>query len=91
MARLPNIINSCQGLKDTMPADWPLAVNDNKTDDFIDIFRNVLPAVSHDALADKAFLFASDHFSLRGMQTAYEEVYLVYRYTLLENATILSH
>lgn len=76
MARLPNIINSCLGLKDTLPADWPLAVNDNKTDDFIDIFRNVLPAVSRSALADAAFLFATDHFSLRGMQTAYEEVYL---------------
>lgn len=75
MARLPNIINSCMGLRDTLPVDWQLAVHNNKTDDFIDIFRNVLPVISRDALADAAFVFASDHFSLRGMQTAYEEMY----------------
>ena len=38
LAHTPTIINRCPGLKDTLPEDWPLAVDDNSVDAFIDIF-----------------------------------------------------
>lgn len=75
MARLPNIINNCLGLKDTLPPDWQLTATDNNIEDYLNIFRNVLPNLSRSDIADKAFAFASKNFSLRQMQRKYEKVY----------------
>ena len=75
MARLPNIINSCPGLADTLPKDWQLSVSNNSLDEYMHIFRNVLPQASRSQLAEKAFVFVNENFSLSRMQTAYEEVY----------------
>lgn len=75
MAHLPNIINRCLGLKDTLPPQWPLAVSGNSVDGYLNIFRNVLPSMSRAALAGDAFAFACEHFSLRRMQQAYEMKY----------------
>ena len=75
MAHLPNIINSCPGLADTLPPGWQLAVCNNNLDNYLHIFRNVLPQASRASLADEAFTFVNDNFSLRHMQTKYEKRY----------------
>lgn len=72
MARLPNIINRCRGLKDTLPAGWPLAVDNNSIDAYLHIFRNVLPDISRNAIVAEAFDFVNANFSLRQMQQSYE-------------------
>lgn len=76
MARLPNIINRCQGLRDTLPADWPLAVDDNSPGAYLHLFRNILPGLRRDIVAAKAFDFATGNFSLRRMQQEYERKYV---------------
>jgi glycosyltransferase involved in cell wall biosynthesis len=75
MNRLPVIANDCLGLKDTLPEDWPLKAHDNSMDDYLHIFKNVLPAADRDTLADKAAAYARMHFSMRYMQSNYESFY----------------
>lgn len=74
-AHTPTVINRCPGLKDTLPADWPLAVSDNSVSEFIDIFKNKLFTVDYSKLSDKAYLFAKKYFSMEKMQEEYEKKY----------------
>lgn len=76
LAHTPTIINKCPGLKDTLPEDWPLAVNNNCTNDFIDIFKNKIQTINYLDVAEKAYEFAKKKFSLRMMQKEYETIYL---------------
>lgn len=76
MNRLPVIANRAPGLSDTLPPDWPLMVNGNSAEAFADMFRYVLPTVDRERLADKAYGFASGHFSIRHMQEEYERMYI---------------
>lgn len=73
-AKLPTIINSCPGLKDTLPSDWELSVNNNGTEDFLNIFRNI-ETYDREALGNKAFAFVQYLFSIERMQKMYEMVY----------------
>lgn len=75
-AHTPTIINRCPGLKDTLPDDWPLAVNDNNVEAFIDIFENKLNNIDYKSIAEQAYFFAKAHFSLEKMQKEYELKYL---------------
>lgn len=75
LAHTPTIINSCPGLKDTLPEDWELAVKNNSITDFIRIFTN-LTNYSYVYLSEKAYNFASTHFSIKKMQQKYEEFYM---------------
>ncbi len=72
---LPVIANRAPGLRDTLPPDWQLMVDNNSVEDFVSLFADVLPTVSHDQLADKAYAFAAKHFSIRHMQEQYEQFY----------------
>ena len=74
LAHTPTIINTCPGLKDTLPDDWPLAVKDNSVEEFLNIFHHI-EEVDYEALCNKAYQFASTHFSLCNMQKAYETFY----------------
>ncbi len=72
--RLPVIANACPGLADTLPADWALLAHDNSIDAYRRIF-DLLPTADHDALAQQAYAFAKDRFSVRTMQERYEARY----------------
>ena len=73
--RLPVIANACPGLADTLPADWALLAHDNSIDDYRRIFNELLPTADHDALAQQAYDFAKDRFSVHTMQERYEARY----------------
>ena len=75
MAGLPNIINNCPGLGETLPEDWPLKVEDNNVEDYLHIFKSLLPSMSRESLGAKAMSYATDNFSLATMQRNYENVY----------------
>ncbi len=75
MNGLPLIINHCAGLTDTLPADWPLAVNDNDINQWQHIFRNVLPTIDRQRLVREARAFATEHFSVQQMQCQYNAIY----------------
>ena len=50
LAHTPPIINRCPGLEETLPVDWPLAVDNNSVEGFIGIFKNVLENIDYDTL-----------------------------------------
>jgi glycosyltransferase involved in cell wall biosynthesis len=76
MCRLPNIINACEGLADTLPEDWPLKVQDNNLNAYKWLFDNVLPSIDVVALGLCAAGYAKQYFSIQQMQQAYEQIYL---------------
>ena len=73
-AKLPIIINSCEGLEDTLPNDWPLKVRNNDFNSYLDIFRN-LDKYNHDLLAQQAHDFVSERFGIIQMQEKYLYIY----------------
>lgn len=75
LTRTPVIVNWCAGIDETLPEDWPLKVLDNKVDDFVALFENKLLSLDYQELADKAYKFAFEHFSLEKMQKEYEILY----------------
>ena len=75
MAGLPNIINTCPGLGETLPDDWPLKVENNNAEDYLHIFNVLLPSMSRESLGSKAMTYATDNFSLASMQRNYEKLY----------------
>ena len=75
MSGLPNIINDCPGLGETLPEDWPLKVENNNVDAYLNIFNVTLPSISREVLGAKAMAYAEDNFSLVSMQRNYDKVY----------------
>ena len=75
LAYTPTIINNCLGLKDTLPEDWPLSVNNNSIPDFIELISKKLNKQNYGELAKNAHRFAIERFSLNMMQKKYEELY----------------
>ena len=75
LAGLPVIANSCPGLRDTLPPDWPLCVKGNDMGQYMAIFRNLKRRTGGDELGRKAKVFAVEKFGIRRMQEAYEALY----------------
>lgn len=75
VSKTPVIINSCKGLEEIFPLDWPLKVRDNAIDDIVDIFNNKLPIVDRESLAESAYQYAVNRFSIKQMQQQYEKLY----------------
>lgn len=75
MNGLPTMINHCAGLYDTLPADWPLTVSGNSMEQWLHIFRDILPNTDRNALAITAGEYARRHFSLSRMQQEYHDFY----------------
>lgn len=73
---LPVIINSCPGLRDTLPADWPLQVSGNSLEQYMELFRHRLPDVNRDALCGQALQFVDSRFGVHQMRRRYEAIYL---------------
>lgn len=76
MEGTPTIINQAEGLKDTLPEDWPLRATDNNMDDYLHLFKEVIPKGSRQEWSEKAKDFAQKNFSIEKMQQEYEHVYL---------------
>ncbi len=76
LAGLPTIINRCEGLRETLPEDWPLAVDGNSVEQYLHILRDVLPQADRQSLAATAREYAEKQFSMHEMQEAYEKLYL---------------
>lgn len=62
LAHTPTIINSCPGLKDTLPETWPLKVNDNKVDDFIRLILSLEDTTYYEEYASIAYGYAKTNF-----------------------------
>ena len=74
MAKTPTIINTCPGLKDTMPKVWPLAVADNNLSAYCQIF-NSLDSFNREKLGKEAYQYVKEKFDVKVMQLAYEQKY----------------
>lgn len=74
LAYTPTIINSCPGLKDTLPDDWELSVKNNSLTDYFIIFSN-LKKYNYKELCNKAYNHAISFFSISRMQKEYEKFY----------------
>lgn len=75
MEGLPMVCNSCAGLIDTLPPDWSLAVKDNDMEQYMTLFRDVIPTAPLYELGQKAQRFAEENFTIRQMQEHYEALY----------------
>lgn len=75
MSKTPVIINSCKGLEEIFPSDWPLKVKNNSIDEYMEIFNNKLPNLNRQNLIDTIFQYASKCFSIEQMQQKYEKIY----------------
>lgn len=75
LAGLPVICNDCSGLNETVSEDWPLVAHSNNHDEYMHIFRDVLPTADCQTLSEKAKSFVSRRFSVDRMQREYEKIY----------------
>ena len=75
LAHTPSIINSCPGLKDTLPEDWPLKVEKNCIDDFIKIILALENTCNYQTYSNLAYSYAKENFSIHKMQLEYENIY----------------
>lgn len=73
MNGLPVIANRCPGLTDTLPPEWPLAVDNNDVASYCRLFT--LDAGHRQAAASESRCFVDAHFSIRAMQEKYEALY----------------
>ena len=74
MAKTPTVINSCPGLRDTMPKEWPLSVEDNNLSKYYKIFYS-LDSFDREKLGDEAYQYVKEKFDVKVMQLAYEQKY----------------
>lgn len=75
MAATPTIINDAPGLRETLPKNWCLKVENNSIDHYLQLFTKLMPTADSHALGREAQCFAEQRFGLRQMQTAYEARY----------------
>lgn len=76
-AGLPVICSDCKGLNETVPEDWPLVARGNSMEQYLDIFRRVIPNADRNALARKAKKFVEVRFGVERMRIEYEKLYSV--------------
>ena len=74
---LPLLINSCAGLVDTLPTNWPLKVLENSLQEWMHIFKDILPDIDRKPLQEQAYNFVNQHFSMENMQKSYIDFYKV--------------
>lgn len=74
LAKVPTIINTCPGLWETLPEDWPLKVSNNNVDEYMEIFSR-LDSFDKEELGMKAYHYAKENFSIDRMQKQYELFY----------------
>lgn len=72
----PLMINRCEGLSDTLPDDWPLAVSNNNITEWLEMFNVIIPSLDRETLRESAMQFVQMHFSLEKMQMEYRNLYM---------------
>ncbi len=75
LAHTPTIMNRCPGLVETLPNNWKLAVNHNDVTGFVRIISSLSDMVEYRSLAELAYRFACENFSIERMQEQYELLY----------------
>ena len=70
------IINSCIGLNETVPSNWPFKIKNNKTDIYVKYFKDILPKIDITEYSNRIKQFTKEHFSIKKMQNDYEDIYL---------------
>lgn len=75
LAHTPTIMNRCPGLVETLPNNWKLAVNHNDVTGFVRIISSLSDMVEYRSLAESAYRFACENFSIERMQEQYELLY----------------
>ena len=75
MAGLPVICSDCPGLCETVPHDWPLTAHGNSHDEYMNIFRNIIPNADRRKLQNIARNFVKERFSIEYMRKGYEHFY----------------
>ena len=73
--KLPSIINNCDGLKEVLPDNWVLKVENNNVEDYVKIF-NEIEKYDTNELKRIAYNFVQEKFSMESMQQKYEKIYL---------------
>lgn len=73
-AKLPVIINSCEGLVDTVPETWPLKVNNNNINQYIKIFESINKESKY-KYGDFAYNYVKTKFGISLMQNNYLKLY----------------
>lgn len=69
------IINNCDGLNETVPEEYPLKVDNNSVDGFVELFK-YLEAKNPSEFSSITNAYASKMFSMKTMQEQYEKLYL---------------
>ena len=75
MAHTPVIANNCLGLNETLPKDWPLLVQNNNLDQYLYLFKDLIPTLDKIDLGEKTYQFVKQLFSLENMRKEYESFY----------------
>lgn len=75
LAHTPTIINNCPGLKDTLPEKWPLKVNNNNINDFVQLILSLENTTHYEEYVNIAYEYAKTNFSIKRMQHEYEQIY----------------
>lgn len=76
MSGLPSIINNCIGLNETLPEKWPLKINRNSVEGYVDVFENKLFNIDFSILMKECLEYVESKFSVEVMQKKYEKLYL---------------
>ncbi len=74
-ARTPCIINSCLGLNETLPEDWPMKVENNDVNEYEKIFKERIFNIDRKTLGDMAYNYVVQKFTIKKMQQEYEQFY----------------
>ena len=73
-AKVPTIINLCSGLNETLPADWPLKLQNNSVEQYL-VILSQLDSLDRKTLGMKAYRYVKETFSIDKMQRNYERFY----------------
>lgn len=74
-AKLPVIINSCEGLVDTVPQSWPLKVDNNNIKQYINIFNHLNKDLKQ-TYSDLSYDYVKNRFGVCLMQQRYLSLYI---------------
>lgn len=74
LSKTPVIINNCDGLNETVPEDYPLKVDNNSVDGYVELFK-MLETADSISFANISHTYALEHFSMKKMQEQYELLY----------------
>lgn len=80
LAKTPCIINDSPGLRDTLPNDWLLKVNDNSINEYISLLSKIAESKDEKKIHGmEAYHFVKTGLSIEKMQQNYERMYIAWK------------